>query len=117
MAGMTAARLSENRKWIVCGACGEPLCQRARMDAGVIAKSARAVHILLWAPEWRNDRPGHVYRGPRVRKGWIRTLGPRPVKSIKSFPFDTPALCPRCGDLNRLDADLLDVVEAPSKDP
>lgn len=111
----TFARLSDTRKFVVCGQCDTVLCRRDRitMDGGTTF-----VHVLYWGQDWR---PGgdHLERtgwhriaegdGP-TRKGEGRAITGRPILTERAFPLALPVLC-RCGVLNRTDPRRLDVVD------
>lgn len=91
---MTDARLSGNARWILCGSCFTPLARREEWRPGT--------WYAIFAPEWRNDSPGRIYRGPRVKRGWVRVLTGAMKKPAKSFPLATPVECPACHSANDL---------------
>jgi len=120
----TTARLSKDRKYVVCRACGQSLCRRderqlpggpAQIVEGRRVPGYERVWLLVWDDGWH--RVGdHIEQSARVKErladGW------RPVRHdwadaerlqlsrfLKTYP---PALC-ECGALNEVSSKRLKV--------
>ena len=112
----TYAGLSVNRKWVLCGSCGDPLCQRSNQPLDKAADGSPIFgHILIWATEWRNDDQ-MIFRLDKARAR-VPTLGGHVIKGWRTFALGRPARCPACGAMNTLDGTRLGVVPLPSLDP
>lgn len=101
------ATLTQNRKYVRCGACGRVLCRRDRMPDGQ--------HILVWDSDWEQRGPAIARRGWRgggapTRRGWLGNVAGGVTRTRKSFSLSIPALC-ECGKTNEIDAATLDVSE------
>jgi hypothetical protein len=115
---MIYARLSRNRKYVLCGACRRSLCRRderslpggpAILVDGRLTPGKERTWVLAWEDGWsRVD--DHIERQPRVQErlaeGW------KPVRHdwtnerrlelsafLRGFP---PAMC-QCGTANIID--------------
>ena len=118
---LVSARLSANRKYIVCGACSNSLARRDRSVEGSVDEPV-VYHRPRWDTDWE-EHHDYIARSPigrdrlakgnaPIRRGWDRkTLSPFPtgIGYVKSFDFTKPAECDRCGAWNDLDATELDV--------
>jgi hypothetical protein len=107
----TRARLSANRKYVVCGSCRRSLCRRDRRDRG-----GAIVHVLAWEDGWRvvgdhvemmPSAKARLAEGHRpIRHDWQNEERLVLSRALRSY---APAVCPDCGEENVLDRQRLDV--------
>ena len=115
---MTLARLSKDRKYVVCGACRASLCRRderelaggpATLVDGRLTPGKERTWVLAWEDGWYQV-DDHIERQPRmqerlsegwkpVRHDWTNEQRFELSEFLRSFP---PALC-ECGTTNVID--------------
>lgn len=100
-----AARKSESRKYVVCGACAKSLCRIDRVEW----PDGRIEHRLSWGDGWivagdhiemRDSAIDRLQAGHKPgRKDWANAARLDLSRALQAF---IPAVCPRCGALNEI---------------